>query len=73
MGQKPKKEILCFCNQISKEAVQEAIQAGAKTLNEIYDATTAGVGACGGSCRRKIAPMLEEFLINGKFSPPKKS
>lgn len=62
MSKKQKKEIICFCNQIPKEVIEKAIQEGAKTLNEIYDKTTAGVGPCGGSCRRKIAPLLEEAL-----------
>jgi bacterioferritin-associated ferredoxin len=60
-------QIVCFCNNISKEVIEKAIEAGAKTLNEIYDATTAGVGPCGGSCRRKIAPFLEAYLEAGKF------
>jgi bacterioferritin-associated ferredoxin len=61
-------QIICFCNNVSKQTIEEAIQKGCHTLNEIYDTTTAGVGPCGGSCRRKIAPMLEEYLANGKFS-----
>jgi len=39
-------------------------------MNEIYDQTTAGVGPCGGSCRKQIVPMLEQFLKTGAF--PKK-
>ncbi|MGE3973282.1 MAG: (2Fe-2S)-binding protein [Bdellovibrionales bacterium] len=67
MGQKPKQEIICFCNNISRETIEQAIRDGADTLNKIFDATTAGVGACGGSCRRKLAPLLEEYLASGKF------
>jgi len=36
-------------------------------MNKIFDATTAGVGPCGGSCRRKIVPMLETYLQTGAF------
>jgi bacterioferritin-associated ferredoxin len=64
---KKNQQIICFCNNISKETIEKAIANGAKTLNEIYDATTAGVGPCGGSCRRKIAPILESYLLTGKF------
>ena len=64
---KPKKEVICFCNNISRDVIEAAIRGGAKTLNEIFDQTTAGVGPCGGSCRRKIAPMLERFLKTGSF------
>jgi hypothetical protein len=36
-------------------------------LNEIFDATTAGVGPCGGSCRRILQPMLDHYLQTGTF------
>jgi bacterioferritin-associated ferredoxin len=68
MKKKKKVDPICFCNNVPLEVVQEAILNGAKTLNEIYDKTTAGVGPCGGSCRRKIAPLLEDYLATGKFS-----
>ena len=60
-------EIICKCNNISRETIEQAIRDGADTLNKIFDATTAGVGPCGGSCRRKLAPMLEEYLATGQF------
>jgi bacterioferritin-associated ferredoxin len=66
---KPKKasQIICFCNNVSRDVIEAAITKGCQTLNEIYDQTTAGVGPCGGSCRRKIAPFLEVYLATGKF------
>lgn len=64
---KSKDQVVCFCNCISKQTIEKAMEEGAKTLNEIYDKTTAGVGACGGSCRRKIKPMLEHYLETGEF------
>lgn len=64
---KKNQQIICFCNNISKDVISKAIKDGAKTLNEIYDATTAGIGPCGGSCRRKIAPILEHFLETGNI------
>ncbi len=62
-----KNEIICLCNNISRTTIESAICAGANTLNKIFDATMAGVGPCGGSCRRKLAPMLETYLATGKF------
>jgi bacterioferritin-associated ferredoxin len=62
-----KKEIICRCNNVSREEIEKAILDGAQTLNEIFDATTAGVGPCGGSCRRKLGPMLEQYLETGTF------
>jgi bacterioferritin-associated ferredoxin len=68
VGKNPKThQIICFCNNVAKDVIQRAIKEGCHTLNEIYDKTTAGVGPCGGSCRRKIAPLLEHFLVNGDF------
>lgn len=64
---KPKSEIICRCNNISREAIEQAVREGADTMNKIFDATTAGVGPCGGSCRRKLAPLLEHYLATGTF------
>jgi len=62
-----KNEIICFCNNVPRERIEDAIRKGADTLNKIFDTTAAGIGPCGGSCRRKLAPMLEEYLTTGKF------
>jgi bacterioferritin-associated ferredoxin len=67
MGAKKKHEIICRCNEVSRETIEKAIRDGARTLNEIFDTTTAGVGPCGGSCRRKLAPLLQGYLETGKF------
>lgn len=67
MGQQKKSEIICRCNNISRETIEKAIRDGAHTLNEIFDATTAGVGPCGGSCRRKLGPLLQHYLQTGTF------
>lgn len=62
-----KDEIICFCNNVPRSVIEEAIRNGADTLNGIFDKTCAGVGACGGSCRRKLAPMLETYQKTGSF------
>ncbi|MBK9039707.1 MAG: (2Fe-2S)-binding protein [Bdellovibrionales bacterium] len=59
--------IVCRCNNVDQETIEKAISRGCHDLNHIYDATTAGVGACGGSCRRFIAVMLQSYLKNGSF------
>jgi bacterioferritin-associated ferredoxin len=64
---RPKQEIVCRGNNISRATIEAAIKDGCKTMNEIFDATTAGVGPCGGSCRRKIVPLLEGYLATGVF------
>ncbi|WP_413568064.1 bacterioferritin-associated ferredoxin [Bdellovibrio sp. HCB117] len=67
MDAKKKSEIICRCNNINRETIEEAIRNGAHTLNDIFDTTSAGVGPCGGSCRRKLGPLLEYYLKNGTF------
>lgn len=62
-----KSEVICFCNNVARETIEKAIREGADTLNKIFDRTSAGIGPCGGSCRRKLAPMLETYLKEGKF------
>jgi len=69
---KKEQQIICFCNNVPREVIENAIRNGAHTLNDIYDQTMAGVGPCGGSCRRKIAPFLEEFLSMGTFPSEEK-
>jgi bacterioferritin-associated ferredoxin len=63
----PKNEIVCLCNNVSRATIESAICNGADTLNKIFDATTAGVGPCGGSCRRKLGPLLDGYLATGNF------
>lgn len=60
-------EIICRCNNIDRKTIENAIANGCDTLNKIFDETTAGVGPCGGSCRRKLKPLLDFYLENGKF------
>ncbi len=64
---KQKIEIICFCNNVPRDVIEKAIVGGCHTLNEIFDKTSAGVGACGGSCRRKLAPLLEAYTKTGTF------
>lgn len=66
-NKKQKREIVCLCNNVSRDVIEDAIRGGADTLNKIFDRTTAGVGPCGGSCRRKLQPMLDQYLATGTF------
>lgn len=66
-NKKKKQEIICRCNNINRTTIEEAIVSGCDTMNKIFDATTAGVGPCGGSCRRKIVPLLEHYLKTNEF------
>ncbi|MFN7454521.1 MAG: bacterioferritin-associated ferredoxin [Pseudobdellovibrionaceae bacterium] len=67
MGKQKKSEIICRCNNVSRETIEKAIREGCDTMNKIFDCTTAGVGPCGGSCRRKLQPFLDHYLETGSF------
>jgi len=67
MKKQKRPEIICRCNNISRETIEKAIVEGCDTLGKIFDDTTAGVGPCGGSCRRKLGPLLEHYLRTGAF------
>jgi bacterioferritin-associated ferredoxin len=54
--------VICRCNGVKRSTIEKAIQSGAKTLGEIFDQTSAGVGACGGSCRAKLQTLLDRNL-----------
>ncbi len=63
----PKKRLICLCNGIPQDEIEAAIQRGCDTLSKVFDATTAGVGACGGSCQPTLRKMLDGFKQTGKF------
>ena len=68
MQKKKKAEIICRCNSVPRKDIEDAIaNGGCDTLNKIFDATSAGVGPCGGSCRRKLRPLLDHYLQHGVF------
>lgn len=58
---------VCWCNFVKKSTIEKAIESGAKDLNRIFDRTSAGVGACGGSCRPYIQKMLDTYNETGTF------
>jgi NAD(P)H-nitrite reductase large subunit len=66
-NRKQKSPIICRCNNVDRATVEQAIRDGAETMNKIFDYTTAGIGPCGGSCRRKLFPLLQHYLATGVF------
>ncbi len=60
-------DLICLCNEVAKHTIESAIARGCNTLGKIYDATQAGVGACGGSCQPTIKKILEHYKATGKF------
>ena len=52
---------LCRCEEISLEAVRQAIAEGALTVNDVKRRTRAGMGLCQGIyCTRAIALLLHQ-------------
>lgn len=61
------KRLICLCNSVPQSEIEAAIARGCTTLGKIFDATAAGVGACGGSCQPILRKMLDSYLVDGKF------
>lgn len=73
MSQERKRDpIICRCNSITEKTIKRAIIEGADTLDKLFDATNAGVGPCGGTCRNITGPILDYYLKNKEFPPSKK-
>ena len=52
---------VCLCTGISRKAIKNAIQNGAKTIEEVQNATGAGSGSCKGNrCTPKILELLKK-------------
>lgn len=66
---KPKenKAYVCYCNKVDASTIESAIRRGCRTLGRVFDATQAGVGACGGTCRPFIEKMLEQYEKDQTF------
>ncbi|HEY5542277.1 MAG TPA: (2Fe-2S)-binding protein [Candidatus Binatia bacterium] len=55
----------CLCNKIRKGTVVKAIQAGAKTFEQVSKRTGVGTGPCGGRrCGSMVRGMLGEAVVN---------
>lgn len=51
---------ICKCNGVFKSEIIHAIKNGAKVVDEVYDKTNAGLGACGGTCRPHIKELINK-------------
>lgn len=66
--------IICRCEEISLHEIQDAIDSGAITLDEIKKLTRAGMGLCQGRiCSTLIIKLLEEKGYDPKDAPPSHS
>ena len=55
-------EIVCRCEEVTREEIMEAIRQGARSLDDVKKRTRAGMGFCQGrTCRRLVARMLSAY------------
>ena len=55
----------CLCKGIPRIRMKEAIRKGARTVQEVNQATGSGSGPCGGRrCSVKITEMLKEYQVS---------
>ena len=64
---KDKARFICLCNGVTQAELEAAIAGGVHTLGDLFDRTTAGVGACGGSCQPTLKTMLEAYARDRTF------
>lgn len=53
-------KIVCNCYSVTNGMIKEAVDAGANTVEEVQDATSAGT-ACG-ACLDDIQRLVEQFV-----------
>lgn len=58
--------LICMCNEVPASQILRAIDCGACTLGQIFDATFAGCGPCGGSCQPELVRILTTRLGPGR-------
>ncbi len=52
---------VCLCKGIDEETIVLAVKNGAKTYEEVKEATGAGTGGCrGGRCQMKIEMIIKD-------------
>jgi len=57
-----KNEIVCRCEEVSREEILAAIAAGDTTLDAVKKRTRAGMGFCQGrTCRRLVAQLISAY------------
>ena len=54
-----KDDIICHCMEITYETILQAINNGAKTVEEITDQTDAGLSC--GTCIEVLEELLEDY------------
>ena len=54
-------EKICLCKGVTRGIILDAISKGARSYEDIQEATGAGTGGCKGArCKNKISEILEQ-------------
>lgn len=53
-------KIVCNCCQVTKGMIKDAVDGGAKTLEEVQDIT--GAGTVCGACLEDVRHLVEQFV-----------
>ena len=53
-------KIVCNCQSVTNGMINDAVDAGASTLEEVQDAT--GAGTVCGACIENIEHLIEQFV-----------
>ena len=62
-----KDTIVCRCEDIKREEIEDAIKSGAKEINQLKSWTRCGMGPCQGrTCEDSIARIISEHLGDRK-------
>lgn len=57
-----KENLVCLCKKISEETIVNAIKNGAKTVDDVKEATNATGGLCRGiRCKKKVKELIDEY------------
>jgi bacterioferritin-associated ferredoxin len=64
---------VCLCNGVTSQVVADAVEAGARTTNQVAQAC--GAGAECGRCRRTVRAIIDAYVSGeakrGKDCQPK--
>ena len=53
-------KVVCFCNGVTNGMIKDAVDAGASTLEEVQEATSAGT-VCG-ACLEDLENLVDAFV-----------
>jgi NAD(P)H-nitrite reductase large subunit len=63
----PEDPRICYCMKIHRQELRSAISAGARTVEALRQATTAGTGCA--TCRSELLALLREMLPGQEVDP----